>query len=171
MVKSVDEAREFAHVSGEEASVLAAAENAIVLLASRRDQQRCCDSLYSRDNGLVGTSSRCSWLRPALPLAAEVSPNLGHVGIMLPTSPLHLLLLQQAGVPCVVTSGNRNDEPLAFQNAVAEETLQAVADVWLHHDRPIVRPIDDSVVRVINRQSVTIRAARGIAPMSLNVKS
>lgn len=100
-------------------------------------------------------------------LATEVAPGLNTIGIMRTTTPLHWLLLRGAKRPLVVTSGNLEGEPLAFRNDAALESLQSVADIFLQHDRPIVRPMDDSVVRVIAGRPVTIRAARGIAPVSL----
>ncbi len=100
-------------------------------------------------------------------IAPNVSPGMNSLGILLPTTPLHALLLNELKVPLVVTSGNQDSEPLAFAEAAARTGLRGVADGWLHHDRPIERPIDDSVVRLIAGQAVTIRAARGIAPLRL----
>jgi len=100
-------------------------------------------------------------------IAENASPGLDTVGVMRPTTPLHWALLEEFAAPLVVTSGNVEGEPLAYQNRPAHENLPAVADVILHHDRPIVRPIDDSVVRVVANRPVTIRCARGIAPSPL----
>lgn len=102
-------------------------------------------------------------------LAGEVHPGLNTVGVMSPTTPLHWLLLRACECPLVVTSGNVEGEPLAFENADAAASLRGVCERILHHDRPIVRPIDDSVVRIIGGHTVTIRAARGIAPLPLNL--
>lgn len=96
-----------------------------------------------------------------------IHPDLKELGLFLPTTPLHLLLLQHVGRPLVVTSGNLDGDPLAVTRHEAEQKLSDTADVWLHHDRDIVRPIDDSVVRVIVNRPVTIRNARGLAPLSL----
>jgi len=104
-------------------------------------------------------------------LAESVHPNLNTVGVMLPTTPLHGLLLRECGRPLVVTSGNIEGEPLAFENGGATETLHEVADLILHHDRQIVRPIDDSVIQSDGGRMVTIRAARGIAPLPLALHS
>lgn len=100
-------------------------------------------------------------------LASGLAPGLNTVGIMCPTTPLHSLLLNGAERSLVVTSGNIEGEPLAIGNDEALESLRSVADMFLHHDRPIVRPIDDSVVRVIAGRPVSIRAARGVAPLPL----
>lgn len=102
-------------------------------------------------------------------LAREINPGLSEVGILLPTTAMHALLLELTGRPLVCTSGNRDGEPLAYRIDEAEQRLQNVADLFLHHDREIQRPIDDSVVRVIANRPVTIRAARGIAPLPLRL--
>ncbi|MBI3864127.1 MAG: carbamoyltransferase HypF [Planctomycetia bacterium] len=109
--------------------------------------------------------------RPAGGLAAAVHPGLDLVGLMLPTTPLHWLLVHGCGRPLVVTSGNREGEPLATEIADAEEQLAGIADLWLHHNRPIAHALDDSVVRVIAGRTVTLRLARGLAPLSLDLPS
>ncbi|MCA9054244.1 MAG: carbamoyltransferase HypF [Planctomycetaceae bacterium] len=101
------------------------------------------------------------------PLSKDVAPALNTVGVMRPTSPLHALLLEATGRPLVVTSGNVDGNPLAYDSATAQQELAHLADLILDHDREIVRPIDDSVVQCIAGQTVTIRAARGIAPLTL----
>jgi hydrogenase maturation protein HypF len=107
-------------------------------------------------------------LRPEGTLAAGIHPGLNCVGLMLPTTPLHWLLARLCP-PLVVTSGNHEGEPLARNEAEALRQLAAIADWFLHHDRPIRRPADDSVVRVIADRLVTIRAGRGLAPIPLEV--
>lgn len=104
-------------------------------------------------------------------LARAVSPGLDTLGLMLPTSPLHDLLLTACGRPLVVTSGNREGDPLEFEHAGAHTRLANIADLWLEHDRPIRRPIDDSVVRVIAGRVAVLRLARGFAPLALAVTS
>jgi hydrogenase maturation protein HypF len=103
----------------------------------------------------------------SLAIAPEVHPELNSIGVMLPTTPLHALLLNEMQTPLVVTSGNRDSEPLAFEEIAARKSLASIADGWLHHDRKIERPVDDSVVRTIAGHTVTIRAGRGIAPLRL----
>jgi len=86
------------------------------------------------------------------------------VGLFLPYTPLHHLLLHDAGVPLVMTSGNVSDEPMVTTNADALAQLGDIADVFLVHDREIVTRVDDSVVRVISRAPVLLRRARGFVP-------
>ncbi|MCE9607024.1 MAG: carbamoyltransferase HypF [Planctomycetia bacterium] len=100
-------------------------------------------------------------------LAAEVAPDFQSIGLLLPTTPLHALLCDQVARPLVCTSGNSEGEPLVYDETRAERELRGVADLWLHHDRPIARPIDDSVVRVIAGAPCFLRLARGFAPYVL----
>jgi hydrogenase maturation protein HypF len=104
--------------------------------------------------------------RPGM-LPESLAPRVGTTGLFLPTTPLHHLLLAELGLPVVVTSGNRNDETIVTNEHEAIGRLSAIADAFLVHDRPIVRHVDDSVVRVIAGQPVTFRAARGYAPLPL----
>ncbi len=100
-------------------------------------------------------------------VASNVSPGMNSLGVMLPTTPLHALLVNELKTPLVVTSGNRDSEPLAYEDTSARKNLEGIADGWLNHNRVIERPIDDSVVRIIAGRTVTIRAGRGIAPLRL----
>jgi hydrogenase maturation protein HypF len=102
-------------------------------------------------------------------LAPGIAPGLGEVGVFLPYSPLHQLLLDGFGGPLVATSGNVSGEPVLTSATEAQERLTGVADAFLHHDRPIARPADDSVVRVIAGRSRPIRLGRGIAPLELRL--
>jgi hydrogenase maturation protein HypF len=104
-------------------------------------------------------------------LAKAINPYLNSVGLMLPTTPLHAILTHNYGSPLVCTSANCEGDPLEYKADAANHQLGAVCDVWIHHNREIVRPIDDSVVRVIAGRPVTIRLARGMAPLSLNLPS
>lgn len=97
-------------------------------------------------------------------LPEEVSPKNPYLGLMLPTTALHNLLLECVGRPLVVTSGNRSDEPICIDDNEAFERLGKIADFFLTHDRQIVRPLDDSIIRVINHEPVLLRKARGYAP-------
>ncbi len=102
-------------------------------------------------------------------LAPAIHPQLNTVGLMRPTTPLHAILAHDFGRPLVCTSANREGDPLEFHLVSAEKNLAGIADLWLHHNREIARPIDDSVVRVIAGRRVTIRLARGLAPLPLDL--
>lgn len=100
-------------------------------------------------------------------LAVGVAPGNPYLGVMLPYTPLHHLLLAELGFPIVATSGNLSEEPLCIDEREALERLHGLADVFLVHDRPIARPVDDSVVRVVAGRALLLRRARGYAPMSV----
>ena len=97
-------------------------------------------------------------------LADAVAPNQALLGLMLPASPLHQLLAQDFGRPLVATSGNRHNEPLCYQTEQAFSTLATITDYFLVHNRPILRPLDDSIVRIIAGQPTVLRRGRGYAP-------
>jgi hydrogenase maturation protein HypF len=119
--------------------------------------------LESPQNPIVLVQKR----KKSAELAAEVAPRVGTVGLFLPTTPLHHLLLAEVGLPLVVTSGNRSDEPIVTEECEVAGRLGGIADAFLVHDRPIIRGVDDSVARVIAGQPVTFRLARGLAPLPL----
>ncbi|HSE27937.1 MAG TPA: carbamoyltransferase HypF [Gemmatimonadales bacterium] len=105
-------------------------------------------------------------LRRPSTLAPEVAPGLAEVGLMLPYTPLHRLLLAAAGRPLVMTSGNRSDEPIAIGVGEARRRLAGIADGFLLHDREIVSRYDDSVLRPAGAP-IFLRRARGYAPLPL----
>ncbi|MDQ3199463.1 MAG: carbamoyltransferase HypF [Verrucomicrobiota bacterium] len=105
----------------------------------------------------------------AFDLSAQVSPGNRHLGAMLPYSPLHHLLLRELGFPVVATSGNLADEPICIDEREAVERLGGLADFLLVHDRPIVRHVDDSIVRVMAARSMMLRRARGYAPFPITL--
>ncbi|MDQ2674024.1 MAG: carbamoyltransferase HypF, partial [Chloroflexota bacterium] len=141
MVRTVAEARALAQPSDQEAAWLSSPERPIVLLQ----------------------------LGGATALAPSVAPGLDRVGVMLAYTPLHHLLLERAGRPLVMTSGNRSDEPIATGNAEARRRLHGIADGFLLHDREIVARYDDSVVRLAGAAPVLLRRARGYAPSPLQL--
>jgi hydrogenase maturation protein HypF len=97
-------------------------------------------------------------------LPAAIAPGLRTLGFMLPSTPLHALLLRGWDRPVVMTSGNRSSEPQVIGNAEAREQLAGIADYALVHDREIANRVDDSVVRFAAGQSRVLRRARGYAP-------
>jgi hydrogenase maturation protein HypF len=104
--------------------------------------------------------------KEAFPGVAPGSPALG---VMLPASPLHHLLSRAVGRPVVATSGNRSGEPLCIDPHEALERLAGLADAFLVHDRPIARPLDDSVLQLIEGRPALLRRARGFAPEPLDL--
>ena len=114
-------------------------------------------------------ASRITHHVPALsPSLAPGNPNLG---VMLPYTPLHHLLLSALGFPVVATSGNLSDEPICTDEHEALERLGGIADLFLVHNRPIVRHVDDSIVRVMMGRELVLRRARGYAPLPIQLPS
>lgn len=105
--------------------------------------------------------------RDAAPLAEAVAPGNRSLGLMLPYTPLHHLLLAAVGGPIVLTSGNIADEPIAYEDDDASERLGQIADARLGHDRAIHMRVDDSIARVVATRPVLLRRSRGYAPRPL----
>jgi hydrogenase maturation protein HypF len=104
-------------------------------------------------------------------IAEAVAPQQTLLGVMLAYSPLHHLLLHDFGLPLVATSGNRQNEPICIDDAQALENLADIADYFLVHNRAILRPLDDSIVREINGKITVLRRARGFTPLPIKVKN
>jgi len=107
--------------------------------------------------------------RPEADLPPAIAPGNPNLGVMLPYTPLHHLLLEELEFPVVATSGNQSSEPICIDETDALRRLGAIADVFLVHDRPIARPVDDSIVRVMAGEPGVLRRARGYAPLSLSL--
>ncbi|MEY2486412.1 MAG: hydrogenase maturation protein HypF [Verrucomicrobiota bacterium] len=145
MFPSLDGIREVCVVSVLEERLLLSPERPIVLLSALR-------------------SSRSA-------IASSVAPGNPNLGVMLPYTPLHHLLLRDLDFPVVATSGNLSDEPMCIAEDEAIERLRGIADVFLVHNRPIVRHIDDSIARIICGRELLLRRARGYAPLPVTSPS
>ena len=136
------------------------------------DAVRRCASLSDAEAELLASPARPIVLvnrRPDCALADNVAPGLREIGAFLPYSPLHQLLLEGFGGPLVATSGNISGEPVLTGNEEAALRLGPIADAFLHHDRPIVRPADDPVYRRIGGRMRPLRLGRGCAPAELTL--
>lgn len=100
----------------------------------------------------------------------SVAPDNSYLGIMLPYTPLHHLLMHEFNDPIVCTSGNFSEEPIAIDNDDALQRLGLIADYFLVHNRPIARPVDDSLAAIIAGQPSVIRNARGYAPTEIDLE-
>jgi hydrogenase maturation protein HypF len=125
--------------------------------------------LTEAERALLVSPERPIVLAPLRPgaLAHEVCGDIPTVGLFLPYTPLHHILMRDAGVPVVMTSGNISDEPMVTTTQDALEQLSEIADVFLVHDREIVTRVDDSVLRVINGAPAILRRARGYVPRAI----
>ncbi len=141
MVRDLAMARRVCAVDEDAAALLASAEAPIVLLPHR----------------------------PGSGIAGGVAPGNPRLGIMLPYTPLHHLLMRELDRPIVATSGNLTDEPICIDNDEAAERLAGIADVFLFHDRPIERAVDDSVVQPMAGTPRLLRRSRGYAPLPVRL--
>jgi len=98
-------------------------------------------------------------------VSGAVAPGNPYLGLMLPYTPLHILLMRELGIPVVATSGNLSDEPICTDEREALVRLGGIADLFLVHDRPIARHVDDSVLAVFAGRETILRRARGYAPL------
>ncbi len=142
MVPSLAAARELCRISALEERLLLSPEAPIVLLEREKDAH----------------------------LAPTIAPGNPNLGVMLPYTPLHHLLLHSLDIPVVATSGNLRDEPISIDEQDALERLHGIADVFLVHDRPIVRHMDDSIARIMAGRELVLRRARGYAPLPVQLK-
>jgi hydrogenase maturation protein HypF len=104
-------------------------------------------------------------------LSFWIAPGNPYLGVMLPYTPLHHMLLASLRFPIVATSGNLSDEPICTDEREALERLRGIADLFLVHNRPIVRHVDDSIVRSIAGREQVLRRARGFAPLPIQVRT
>jgi hydrogenase maturation protein HypF len=141
MCPDMDSIERHCVISTAEARVLASPESPIVLCERRQGAQA--------------------------DLAESVAPGNPNLGVMLPYTPLHLVLMRDIGGPAVATSGNLSDEPICTEEREAIRRLGHIADVFLVHDRPIVRHVDDSIVRMMLDRELVVRRARGYAPLPI----
>ena len=142
MVTNLAEAQKHCYVSPEEAKLLSSPQSPIVLMRWRVDSS----------------------------LSREVAPNLEYLGVMLPYTPLHHLLLRYTQLPLVMTSGNISEEPIAKDNDEAFSRLSGIADYFLIHNRDISSSYDDSVAMIERKTSQLIRRARSYAPDPIHLK-
>ena len=141
MVRDLAAARSLAEISPAAAALLESAEAPIVLLPRLGEEA----------------------------VARAVAPGRPELGLMLPATPLHHLLLRAASAPLVATSGNLSEEPICTDELEALSRLAGMVDVFLVHDRPIERHADDSVVRIAAGAPRVLRRARGYAPLPVPV--
>ena len=143
MFRDLDQLRHFATVSAAAANLLRSPAAPVVLVPRRTDAKHAA-------------------------LAAGIAPGNPWIGALLPSNPLHVLLLESVDFPLVATSANLSEEPLCTEPAEAHRRLAGIADFFLDHDRPIARAVDDSVVRLADHHApILLRRARGYAPAPL----
>jgi hydrogenase maturation protein HypF len=144
-----------------------------VMVADTAAARRLCD-VDDAAAALLASSRRPIVLLPRwpdAPVAAAVAPGNRQLGLMLPYTPLHHLLLRETARPLVLTSGNISDEPIVYGDDEAAERLGGIADAFLTHDREIHVRTDDSVVRTFRGRAAVVRRSRGYVPEPLAVRT
>lgn len=126
--------------------------------------------LRSAESPIVLLHRQSAIRNPQSAISLSVAPSNPNLGVMLPYTPLHHLLMRELGFPVVATSGNLSDEPICIDEREAVSRLGGIADFFLVHDRPIVRHMDDSIVRIVGGREMVLRRARGYAPLPVHLK-
>jgi hydrogenase maturation protein HypF len=139
MFKDIDMIKKYANITSFEEAIIESPEKPIVIVEKKNDTN----------------------------LSDEVAPYLNRIGVFLPYSPLHYLIMEELDFPIVMTSANLSDEPIVKDNEEAFEKLSYFADYLLIHNRDIKNRVDDSVVRIINKNISFIRRSRGYAPLPI----
>ncbi|MCX5725884.1 MAG: carbamoyltransferase HypF [Candidatus Saganbacteria bacterium] len=137
-----DAVSEYCEISKEEQELLESQENPIVLLAKKKDSK----------------------------ISKHIAPDNNYLGVMLPYTPIHYLLLKDRSLTIVATSGNRSEEPIASNIEEARSELKGITEYFLDHDRDIFMRIDDSVAKVTDKKASVVRRARGYAPVPIILK-
>jgi hydrogenase maturation protein HypF len=145
MYPSIESIGEDCRISPLEARLLCSSESPIVLLERRNGGSRQT-------------------------IAENIARNNPYLGVMLPYTPLHHLLARELLFPIIATSGNLSDEPICIDEREALVRLEGIADAFLVHNRPIVRHVDDSILRVVLGREIVLRRARGYAPLPIHCK-
>ena len=168
MAPTLAAAEHLVHLSPTERTLLTSPAAPIVLSTARGPSpSRPSTPAAAHDPSPDGPVASARARRPYL--AASVHPGTRQLGVFLPYTPLHHLLLRDLARPLVVTSGNRSDEPIVTDDAAALDRLGAIADGFLRHDRAIRARYDDSVTRAAGRRPSIVRRARGYAPEPLRL--
>jgi hydrogenase maturation protein HypF len=153
-------------------------EKPLALMFPDLDSIRSCCDVSKLESNLL-TSPACPIVllhrkSPVSPsgfnIAQSVAPDNPYLGIMLPYTPLHHILMAELNTPVIATSGNLSDEPICIDETEAINRLGDIADLFLVHNRPIARHVDDSIVRVMAGRELVLRRARGYAPLPVTAR-
>jgi len=125
--------------------------------------------LNSSESPIVLLKKKSEINNPKSEISLNVAPHNPYLGAMLPYTPLHHLLMRELNLPIVATSANLAEEPICIDEQEALKRLKGIADYYIIHNRPIVRHVDDSIVRVIMNREMVMRRARGYAPLPIMV--
>jgi len=179
MMDTIDTIKHFCYINAMEEALLLSTKKPIVLLKKKsnctvpHDVSVHPPPLTPPTRGGGKTFPPPRWGRPgggAELLPHDIAPDNLYLGVMLPYTPLHHLIIKESGLPLVMTSGNVSYEPIAYKDNEAFARLKGIADYFLVHDREIFMRCDDSVVKVIEDKEMIIRRSRGYAPFPVRLQ-
>ena len=193
MAGSLENAKQYAHISEKEEELLLSPARPIVLLqkvaeystdaihtesygtfendaASKDISNRNQEQTSSNEECHVASERKADKIIASqrVPVAPSVAPGMNTLGVVLPYAPYHYSLIPSDAL-WVMTSANRSGDPVLYDDAQAVEELQGIADYILTHNREIISPVDDSVVQVVQNEPILIRRSRGYVPLSIPV--
>ncbi len=179
MMENIETVNNFCFVNAKEETLLLSTQRPIVLLKKKSDCTIPHDVFVhpppltppTRGGGKTFPPPR--WGRSgggAELLPYDIAPENLYLGVMLPYTPLHHLIIKESRLLLIMTSGNVSDEPIAYKDNEALERLKGIADYFLVHDRDIFMRCDDSVVKVVEDKEMIIRRSRGYAPFPLRLQ-
>ena len=179
MMDTIDTIKHFCYINAMEEALLLSTKKPIVLLKKKsnctvpHDVSVHPPPLTPPTRGGGKTFPPPRWGRPgggAELLPHDIAPDNLYLGVMLPYTPLHHIIIKESGLSLVMTSGNVSDEPIAYKDNEALERLKGIADYFLVHDREIFMRCDDSVVKVVEDKETIIRRSRGYAPFPVRLQ-
>jgi len=166
MVKDIEQVKEICFLNKEEEKLLTGSQKPIVLLKRRKEFIRNSKDinvlLKKKEEPFIDNKNR-------ILVCEQVAPNNNYLGVMIPYTPLHHILLRSFNKPLVMTSGNISEEPIAIDNNEAIKRLRHIADFFLFHDRDIYARYDDSVTKIFDEKVQMIRRARGYCPYPIKL--
>src|SRR3990172_6843626 len=179
MMDTIDTIKHFCYINAMEEALLLSTKKPIVLLKKKsnctvpHDVSVHPPPLTPPTRGGGKTFPPPRWGRPgggAELLPHDIAPDNLYLGVMLPYTPLHHIIIKESGLSLVITSGNVSDEPIAYKDNEALERLKGIADYFLVHDREIFMRCDDSVVKMVEDKEMIIRRSRGYAPFPVRLQ-
>ena len=187
MVRDIDQVKEICFVNEDEEKLLISSQKPIVLLRKKKesildyknknmnknknDNKNVVENKNKNEvkNENTNVKGNKNTNKNAITICEQVAPNNNYLGVMIPYTPLHHLLLRSFNKPLVMTSGNISEEPIAIENDEAIKRLKHIVDFFLLHDRDIYARYDDSVTKIFDEKVQMLRRARGYCPYPIKL--
>ena len=167
MFPSIEMIKDHCCISKIEENIMVSPESPIVLLKKKSGIRYPASSIQHPASSIPQNGGQ----NPVPSISELVAPQNPYLGVMLPYTPLHHLIMKELSKPVIATSGNISEEPMCIDENEAIEKLNGIADYFLIHNRPIVRPVDDSIVRIVKGEKMILRRARGYAPLPVSIRN